>query len=111
MYKRAFAPIALLLMTVPAATEAQSAVPASEPAVAPEPSKLLDRVITNQKRDEAALDVYERLERLETRKNANDPVPSSMKIARVIPSGTGMDKIPVKANGHPSDAEAYRARL
>jgi len=79
--------------------------------VAPEPSKLLDRVITNQKRDEAALDVYERLERLETRKNANDPVPSSVKIARVIPSGTGMDKIPVKANGHPSDAEAYRARL
>lgn len=79
--------------------------------MAPEPSKLLDRVITNQKKDEAALDVYERLERLETRKNAKDPVPSSVKIARVIPSGTGMDKIPVNADGHPSDAEAYRARL
>jgi hypothetical protein len=113
MRKGLFAPIAFLFVTAPAEAAAQSVVPvpASEPAVAPEPSKLLDRVITNQKRDEAALDVYERLERLETRKNANDPVPSSVKIARVIPSGTGMDKIPVKANGHPSDAEAYRARL
>lgn len=79
--------------------------------MAPEPSKLLDRVLTNQKRDEAALDLYERIERLETRKNPNDPVPASVKIARVIPSGTGMDKIPVNADGHPPDADAYRARL
>ena len=79
--------------------------------MAPAPSKLLDRVITNQKKDETALDVYERLERLETRKSAKDPVPSSVKIARVIPSGTGMVKIPVNADGHPADAEAYRARL
>lgn len=77
--------------------------------MAPEPSKLLDRVITNQKKDEAALDLYERIERLETRKNPNDPSPASVKIARVIPSGTGMDKIPVNADGHSSDA--YRARL
>src|SRR5436189_243266 len=53
MYKRAFAPIALLLLAVPAGTAAQSAVPASEPAVAPEPSKLLDRVLVNQKKEEA----------------------------------------------------------
>ena len=79
--------------------------------MAPEPSKLLDRVITNQKKDDAALDLYERLERLETRKNPNDPVPASVKIARVIPSGTGMDKIPVNADGRPADAEAYRVRL
>ena len=83
----------------------------SERSAAPDPSKLLDGVIANQKKDEAALDLYERIERLETRKNPNDPVPSSVKIARVIPSGTGMDKIPVNAEGHPEDAEAYRARL
>src|SRR5690349_8494048 len=113
MRKGLFAPIALLFVTAPADVAAQSVVPvpASERAVAPEPSKLLDRVITNQKRDEGALDLYERLERLETRKNANDPLPASVKIARVIPSGTGMDKIPVNADGHPPDAEAYRARL
>ncbi len=111
MCKRAFAPIALLFLTVPVGTAAQSAVPASEPAIAPEPSRLLDRVISNEKKDEAALEVYERMERLESRKNANDPAPVSVKIARVIPSGTGMDKIPVNADGHPPDAAEYRARL
>src|SRR5438034_4927036 len=80
MYKRAFAPIALLLLAVPAGMAAQSAVPASEPAVAPEPSKLLDRVLVNQKKEEAALEVYERIEQLETRKGANDPAPASIKI-------------------------------
>lgn len=107
---RDFAPFVLLLAT-PMDTRAQSAVPVSEPAVAPEPSKLLARVITNQKEDEAALDLYERLERLETRKNPNDARPAAVKTARVIPSGTGMDKIPVNADGHPADRYAYRARL
>jgi hypothetical protein len=111
MGKQAFGLIALLILTVPAGVEAQSAVPVSEPAAAPEPSRLLDRVIANQKRDEEALEVYERIERLETRKNPNDPVPASVKISRVIPSGTGMDKIPVNADGTPSDVAAYRARL
>jgi hypothetical protein len=101
----------VFLLATPVHAAAQSAVPASEPALAPEPSKLLDRVLTNQKKDEAALDLYERIERLETRKNPSDPVPAAVKIARVIPSGTGMDKIPVNADGHPADAEAYRARL
>ena len=104
-------PILFLLLAAPAHAAAQAAVPVSERVVDSEPSKLLHRVITNQKKDEAALDIYERLERLETRKNPNDPAPSSVKISRVIPSGTGMDKIPVNADGHPSDAEAYRARL
>ena len=112
MYKRAFAPIALLLLTVPAGTAAQSGVPASEPAVAPEPSKLLDRVLVNQKKEEAALEVYERIEQLETRKGANDPAPASIKISRVIPSGTGMNKIPVDAAGNPPDAaEIGRAHV
>ncbi len=111
MLKSAFVPILLLFLAVPPRTEAQSAVPASEPTVAPEPSRLLDHVIANQKKDEAALEVFERIERLETRRNPKDPVPASVKIARVIPSGTGMDKIPVDAAGNPPDAAAYRARL
>ena len=101
----------LFLLATPVQAAGQSAASASGSAVAPEPSKLLDRVITNQKKDEAALDLYERMERLETRKNPKDPVPAAVKMARVIPSGTGMDKIPVNIDGHPADAEAYRARL
>lgn len=108
---RSFTPFVLLLLATPSGVAGQSAVPVSDPLVAPNPSKLLDRVLTNQKKDEAALDLYERIERLETRKNPNDPLPASVKIARVIPSGTGMDKIPVDADGHPADAEAYRVRL
>jgi hypothetical protein len=111
MRKRTFVPLALLSLIAPACLAAQSAVSASDPAVAPEPSKLLDRVIGNQKKDEAALEVYERMERLETRKSPKDPAPASVKITRVIPSGTGMDKIPVNADGNPPDAAAYRARL
>ena len=111
MRKLTFAPLALLFLAAPARMEAQSAAPVSEPALAPDPSKLLDHVLANQKKDEAALEVYERMERLETRKSAKDPVPVSLKIARVIPSGTGMDKIPVNADGNPPDSAAYRARL
>jgi hypothetical protein len=111
MRVRDVTPVVFLLLAAPAHAAGQSTVPVSEPVVAPEPSKLLDRVITNQKKDESALDLYERIERLETRKNPNDQLPASVKIARVIPSGTGMDKIPVNADGHPPDAEAYRVRL
>jgi hypothetical protein len=111
MRKRTFVLVALLSLIAPAGLAAQSVVPATEPAVTPEPSKLLDRVISSQKKDEAALEVYERIEHLETRKNRNDPAPVLVKIARVIPSGTGMDKIPVNADGTPTDAAAYRARL
>src|SRR5690242_14965185 len=107
---RVLSPIVFLL-AAPAHGAAQSAVPIAEPTVAPEPLKLLDRVIIIQKKEEAALDLYERLERLETRKNANDSAPASVKIGRVIPSGTRMDKNPVNADGRPSDAEAYRVRL
>lgn len=107
MRNRAFVSIAVLFLGAPAGAMAQS----SGSALPPEPSRLLDRVIANQKKDEAALEVYERMERLETRRTPNDPDPASVKITRVIPSGTGMDKIPVNADGQPLDPAEYRARL
>ena len=111
MRKPAFVPIAILFLAASAGAKPQSARPASPPAPAQEPSPLLDQVIANQKKDEAALELYERIERVETRKNPNDPDPASVRITRVIPSGTGMDKIPVDADGHPLDPAEYRARL
>lgn len=107
MRNRVFVSVAVFFLAAPAGVTAQS----SESVVPPEPSRLLDRVIANQKKDEASLEVYERIERLETRKNPNDPDPASVKITRVIPSGTGMDKIPVNADGQPLDPAEYRARL
>jgi hypothetical protein len=111
MLKRAFLPVAVLLQVLAATAAQQSAVPGSAPAIAPEPASLFERVIANQKKDDAALEVYERVERVETRKNPNDPVPASLKIARVIPSGTGMTKIPIGPDHQPTDPGAYRANL
>ncbi len=111
MPNRNYISVGLFFLATPIGIAAQSAVPNAALNVDPEPAKLVGRVIANQKKDESALEVYERIERLETRKNGNDASPGAVKIARVIPSGTGMDKIPVGADGKPPDPTAYRARL
>jgi hypothetical protein len=71
----------------------------------------LDRVIASQKNDEQALDVYERIERVEVRKNPNDPQPHEIRISRVVPAGTGIDHIPLGPDAKPADAASYRAEL
>jgi hypothetical protein len=72
---------------------------------------LLDRVITNQKKDDLAQMTYERIERVEIRKSASDAQPSHIKIFRAIPAGTGIDRIRVGPDGKPTDMAAYRAEL
>src|SRR6266704_4802806 len=111
MRARIFVSIAVLSFALAADTAAQSVAPDSAAATGPAKPTLFDRVVANQKRDEAALDVYERIERVEFRKHPNDAAPASVKISRVIPSGTGMDRIPVGPDGQPTDAAAYRADL
>jgi hypothetical protein len=111
MLMRAFVRIALLSLSLAAYAAAQSLSPESPATIGPGKPLLFDRVIANQKKNEAALDVYERLERLEIRKSASEPAPTTVKIARVIPSGTGMDHIPVGPDGQPTDAAAYRLAL
>jgi hypothetical protein len=111
MLKRAFVPIAVLSSAFAAVAAAQSIAPDSTPTIGPAKPDLFVHVITNQKRGEAALDLYERIERVETRKTPGDPAPAAVKISRVIPSGTGMFRIPVGDDGKPGDSVAYRADL
>jgi hypothetical protein len=111
MIRRAFIPVAMLSSALGAGAAAQSIVPESTPVIAPAKPHSFDRIIANEKKGEAALDVYERIERVETRRGPNDPTPVATKIMRVIPSGTGMDRIPVGADGKPADSAAYRAEL
>src|SRR6266446_10644561 len=111
MLKRAFVPIAVLSSAFAAVAAAQSIVPDSTPTIAPAKPDLFLHVIANQKRGEAALDLYERIERVESRKTPGDPAPATIKISRVIPSGTGMFRIPVGDDGKPGDSSAYRADL
>jgi hypothetical protein len=91
-----------------AAQEASQAPPQRSEA---EKKALFAEVVANQKKSDEALDVYERIERLEMSKNASDAQPYEVKISRVVPAGTGTDRIPVGPDGKPADAAAYRARL
>jgi hypothetical protein len=111
MLARFFGSIAILSLALATNAAGQSIVPETTPTIGPAKPGLFDRLIANQKRDEAAMDLYERIERVETRKNINDPAPPSVKIARVIPSGTGMDRIAIGPDGQPADSAAYRAEL
>src|SRR5258708_37513980 len=111
MLKRSFVPVAVLSSAFAALAAAQSVAPDSTPTIGPARPDLFVHVIANQKRGEAALDLYERIERVESRKTPSDPAPAAIKISRVIPSGTGMFRIPVGEDGKPSDSAAYRAEL
>jgi len=111
MWKRAIPFIVVLSCFAAASALAQSVVPDSTPAISPAKPGLFDRVISSQKKNEEALDVYERIERLEVRKNASEPAPTSVRIARAIPSGTGIYRVVVGPDGQPTDASAYRTDL
>lgn len=100
----------LLLFLAAPSIFAQKALSAAEPNDA-ERRSLLERVIANQKKVDEALDVYERVERIEMRKNSHDAKPLWEKNFRVIPAGTGVDRIPVRSDGQPIDLAAYRAEL
>jgi len=73
--------------------------------------EVMSHVIDGLKEAERAQYLYERIERVETRKQAGDADPQSVRISRVIPAGTGMAKIPLGPDGKPADADAYRAEL
>ncbi len=72
--------------------------------------ELLDRVVANQRKDEEGLSIYERIERLETRKLPS-PAPPEIKISRTIPAGTGIGHLPVGEVGKAQDLATYRAEL
>jgi len=89
----------------------EAATPASPLQTEAEKAALLDLVLANQKKCDAAMNFYERVERVETRKNAADPQSGNVKVSRVVPAGTGVDHIPIGPDGKPSDPDAYHAEL
>jgi hypothetical protein len=102
---------AIPLLAFSAGGFAQEAVvpPAPAPTEA-EKSAMFDRVVANQKKNDEATFIYERLEHLEARKGPAG-TPPEVRIARAIPAGTGVDHIPVGPDGKPVDAAVYRADL
>lgn len=82
-----------------------------ERSASPERAALLKRVISNQHRDDAAVDIYEHMEHRQARKGAQDPAIVQDQAFRVFPTGTGMDKISVQPDGRPADPVAYAEEL
>ncbi len=104
-------PVLLLALAIfctagPAGARADDQVPSPE-----ERRALIDRVIANQHRDDLALEQYERLERIQLRKNEEDTAPVDDKTFRVAPTGTGTVRVQVEENARPIDAELYRKQL
>src|SRR4029077_89033 len=77
----------------------------------PNDHALFDRVVENQKKSDAAMDLYERLERVEIHKVNGENQSTEMKVSRVVPAGTGAAHLPVGPDGKISDQNAYRAEL
>lgn len=75
-----------------------------------EKQALLERVIVNQKKNEQAQLIYERVERVESRKGAPGTAPE-IKTTRSVPAGTGTAHIPLGSEGKPADNIAYRSDL
>jgi hypothetical protein len=77
----------------------------------PNDHALFDRVVENQKKNDAAMDVYERLERVEIHKVNGENQSTEVKVSRVVPAGTGAAHLPMGTDGKVSDQNAYRAEL
>jgi hypothetical protein len=98
----------LLVSTVrPPATAAQTPDVSLPPSQSEDEKRaMLERVVANQKKNDEAESIYERIERKEIRKT-----PPEVKISRTVPAGTGIDHIPVGPDGKPTDVNLYRAEL
>ena len=72
---------------------------------------LFDRVVENQKKSDAAMDLYERLERVEIHKVNGENQSTEVKVSRVVPAGTGAAHLPMGTDGQISDQNAYRVEL
>jgi len=106
--------LSLLALLAASAAASLPQEPARRSDRAPEPAargEMMRRVIDGVKEAERALYLYERIERVESRKEAGDQAPESVKISRVVPAGTGIAKISLGPDGKPLDAEAYRNEL
>src|ERR1700730_4984695 len=72
----------------------------------PDDHALFDRVVENQKKSDAAMDLYERLERVEIHKVNGENQSTEVKVSRVVPAGTGAAHLPVGTDGKVADQNA-----
>jgi len=111
MHRRIIILVAGFLPVFAAISSAQEAAAPPPPRTDAENAALLDLVLANQKKSDEAMNLYERLERVEMRKTNVDSPTGDVKISRVVPAGTGVDHIPIGPDGKPTDPDAYHTEL
>jgi hypothetical protein len=111
MHRRLIILVAGFLPVFAAISLAQEAPAPPPPQTDAEKTALLDLVLANQKKSDEAMNLYERLERVEMRKTNVDSPAGDVKISRVVPAGTGVDHIPIGPDGKPTDPDAYHTEL
>src|SRR6266849_5622247 len=72
---------------------------------------LVARAVANQRRNDAALEEYERVERRQLRKSQSGTSRAEDKTFRVVPTGSGTERVQTEERGQPVDAEFYRGQL
>ncbi|MGB6198397.1 MAG: hypothetical protein WA871_05075 [Candidatus Acidiferrales bacterium] len=100
----AFAASAAICVASRAAAQGQPLSPA-------EIQDLTDRVVTNQRHDDQMLDQFERVEHNWIRKPGANPPPTQETLSRILPTGTGIMRLPLAAPGKPANAAAYHDQL
>jgi len=110
MHIAVFLLASVLFLFAGSSETAQEAV-AVRAADKPNDHALFDRVVENQKKSDAAMDQYERLERVEIHKVNGVDQSTEVKVSRVVPAGTGAAHLPMGTDGKISDQNAYRAEL
>jgi hypothetical protein len=110
MYIAAFL-LASVLLVLPGLSEYTQEPVAGHAADKPNDHVLFDRVVENQKKNDAAMDLYERVERVEIHRVTGENQSTEVRVSRVVPAGTGAAHLPVGPDGKVSDQNAYRAEL
>jgi len=95
------------------AAQPQETVASASHAIQTDPvaSSIFRKVVENQKRTDQAMDQFERVERTEIRRVGSTATTPEVKVYRVFPAGTGMDKVPLTADGTPFSTQSYVAEL
>jgi hypothetical protein len=106
----------LLMIVILAAASAAGGPPshaAQDQTLSPaEVQELSARVIANQHHNDQMLDQYERIEHTWVRKpGTNPPVIQQETLSRILPTGTGIMRLPLTAPDKPANPAAYRAQL
>jgi hypothetical protein len=105
----ATAPWMVAVPTARVLAAGQGAIIDANPApTAEQLQSLIDRAIENQHRNDRAIEEFERVERVITRKPDANPAALTDRTDRVLPSGTGTMKLPLAENGVPVSPELYR---